>query len=78
MGVNSEDRSGGESSDAIKELDKKIETKQKEMDELKKASPVNQAGAGQAQKELEDLKNGTRTRAGRRTQPKRAHKQEQR
>ncbi|MBK6430214.1 LamG-like jellyroll fold domain-containing protein [Candidatus Amarolinea dominans] len=60
VGVNSPDRSGGESDDAIKELDKKIEAKQKEIDELKKASPLNQPEVDKQQKELEGLQQNRR------------------
>lgn len=56
VGLNSPDRSGGENNDAIKELDRKIEAKQKEIDELKKATPVNQAEVDKQQNELNDLK----------------------
>ena len=48
VGLNSADRSGGESSDADKELDQKIEAKKKELAELKQAKPVDQA-AGRCQ-----------------------------
>ncbi len=68
-GLNSPDRSGGESSDADKELDQKIEAKKKELADLKKATPVDQAAVDARQKELDDLEMERKNKAqGRRKQ----------
>jgi len=56
VGVDNEDRSGGESSSADKELDDKITAKEKEVDALKKAIPVDEKAVQKATDELETLK----------------------